>query len=205
MKKNAKILLIGFLVLQFSCKTDNSMNELKNNFTKNEIEDLKIITKFFKGQICQNQTNSDFKNCFEQILPELLDNGYQLIINKADFNKQKELYESISKTTFDKLWGFTKLRKGYRENNKQVYKSISISTVGVYMEYLKEFGKRNEYISEYTDGIYTRGAIGGYPTLESDLYLNPNSLDLNDFNIQLIISIHYLTLNDNAQRDEKWN
>jgi len=204
MKKIAKVLLIGFLVLQYSCKTDNSMNELENQFTKSEIEDLKTITDFFKSQICKNSTNSDFKNCYEQILPELVDNGREFIINNVDFNRQKELYESISKTTFTKLWGFTKQRKGYRENNVQIYKSISVGTVGVYMNYLSDFGKRNEYISEYKDGIYTRGAIGGFPTLESDIYLNPNSIDLNDFNIQLIISIHYLTLNDNAQREEKW-
>jgi hypothetical protein len=30
------------------------------------------------------------------------------------------------------------------------------------------------------------------------------NFDLNDSNIQLVLSIHYLTLNDQEKRNEKW-
>ena len=42
-------------------------------------------------------------------------------------------------------------------------------------------------------------------SLQTHIYQNPNDLDLNDLNIQIIISIHYLTQNDNEKRVEKWN
>ncbi|PKP43995.1 MAG: hypothetical protein CVT95_11490 [Bacteroidetes bacterium HGW-Bacteroidetes-12] len=202
MKKITKILLIGFLILNYSCKNDDSNKELKNHFTENEIEDLKLVTAFFKEQICQNKTKSDFKKCFEEILPELVNNGWQPILERVDFDLQKKLYDKISKSTFDKIWGFSKSRK-YPE--KTEYKSIEVGTSGEYIDYLKEFGIKNEFIKEYTNGILSRGGIDGMGSLQNHIYQNPKDLDLTDFNIQIIISIHYLTQNDNEKRNEKWN
>ncbi len=202
MTKIAKILLIGFLILNYSCKSKDSNVELKNHFTENEIEDLILITDFFKEQICQNNTKSDFKECFEKILPELVDNGWQPILERVDFDLQKKLYDKISKSTFDKIWGFS---KSWKYSDKTEYKSIEVGTSGEYIDYLKEFGIKNEFIKEYTNGILSRGGIDGMGSLQNHIYQNPDDLDLNDLNNQIIISIHYLTQNDNEKRDEKWD
>lgn len=202
MTKIAKILLIGFLILNYSCKSKDSNVELKNHFTENEIEDLILITDFFKEQICQNNTKSDFKECFEKILPELVDNGWQPILERVDFDLQKKLYDKISKSTFDKIWGFS---KSWKYSDKTEYKSIEVGTSGEYIDYLKEFGIKNEFIKEYTNGILSRGGIDGMGSLQNHIYQNPDDLDLNDLNNQIIISIHYLTQNDNEKRDERWD
>ena len=103
------MLLFGVVILQlsFSCKSQYSKVELDNNFSTDQISDLNKITDFFKNQISENK-NSDFKACFSKILPELLENGWQPILTKVDFEKQKELYNSISKSTFDEIWEFGK-------------------------------------------------------------------------------------------------
>jgi len=202
MTKIAKILLIGFLILNYSCKRNDSNVELKNHFTKNEIEDLILITDFFKEQICQNNTKSDFKECFEKILPELVDKGWQPILERVDFDLQKKMYENISKSTFNKIWGIS---KSWKYPEKTVYKSIGVGTVSNYIEYLKELGLKSEFIKVYTNGILALGGIDGMLSLQTHIYQNPNDLDLNDLNNQIIISIHYLTQNDNEKRDEKWD
>ena len=86
-----------------------------------------------------------------------------------------------------------------------MYKSIGVKTVSDYIEYLKELGLKNKFIRDYTNGILARGGIDGMFSLQTHIYQNPNDLDLNDLNIQIIISIHYLTQNDNEKRVEKWN
>ena len=40
--------------------------------------------------------------------------------------------------------------------------------------------------------------------LQQSIYNNPKEFDLDDPNIQLLIAIHYLTLNDQQKRTDKW-
>ncbi|PHS50741.1 MAG: hypothetical protein COB01_11930 [Lutibacter sp.] len=201
MKKIAKLILIGFLVLNYACKTNSSTKELNSHFTKKEIADLKYVNNFFKEQICKNQKDKDFKTCFENMNKEFIEFGFDPIFQRVDFESQKKMYESISKSTFDKIWGFSKSWK-YSDTTK--YKSIGISTVGKYVDYLKDVGKENNYIIEYTDNFLSIGDIDGLGLLGYHIFEKPNDLDLNDLNIKTIISINYLTKFDNALRVEKW-
>ena len=84
------ILIFGIMILQsnFSCKSELSTRELKNNFTTEQISDLNKIIDFFKNQICQNN-DSDFKTCFSEVLPKLLEYGWQPILEKVDFGNKK--------------------------------------------------------------------------------------------------------------------
>lgn len=74
-----KILIIGFLIIQLnsSCSEKFATTEMKNNFTSEQIDDLKRIRDFFENQICENKRD-DFKACFSKILPELVEYGWQL-------------------------------------------------------------------------------------------------------------------------------
>jgi len=145
MKKN--IILISFLLVgininaqevNLSSNEQYSTTELRNNFTDSEISDLQKITEFFKSQICDKE-NNDFKNCFYEILPELLEYGWNPILENVDFEKQKMLYKSISKTTFIQIWQFcksTKLATGVE------FKEVCSNHKGNYQKYLLELGKK---------------------------------------------------------------
>lgn len=196
------ILIFGVAILQlnFSCKTQYSMTELKNNFSTERISDLNKITDFFKNQICENK-NSDFKTCFSKILPELLENGYRPILEKVDFEQQKELYNSISKSTFNEIWEFGKAT--YPDTGLEL-KSLVSKYNGKYQKYLTELGKNNTEIKKYADRLIAAGDFESMGLLQQRIYENPKELDLDNPNVQLLIAVHYLTKNDQQKRTDEW-
>jgi hypothetical protein len=196
------ILIFGVMILQlnFSCKSEHSTTELKNNFTTEQISDLNKTIDFFKSQICENN-NSDFKTCFSEMLPKLLENGWQPILEKVDFEKQKELYNSISETTFNEIWEFGKTT--YPETGLEL-KSVGSKYNGKYQKYLTELGKDNAEIKEYAERLIAAGDFESMGLLQQRIYKNPSEFDLDNPNVQLLIAIHYLTQNDQEKRTDKW-
>lgn len=199
--KKTLILIFGVTILQlnFSCKTQYSTTELSNNFTTEEKADLKKITNFFKNQMCLNM-DSDFKTCYERIPHEYLEATGNRFWTNIDFEKQKELYEQISKSTFDQIWMFCKSTE-YKSGKET--KSLCANAIGKYYEYLVDLGKQNPIIAKYAERI---NASGDYSVLDIQYWnvLNDKKyFDLNNPNIQLILAIHYLSLNDQEKRNKK--
>lgn len=196
------ILIFGIIILQlsFSCKSQYSTVELENNFSTDQISDLNKIRDFFKNQISENK-KSDFKVCFSKILPGLLENGWHPILEKVDFEKQKELYNSISKSTFDEIWEFGKAT--YPDTGLEL-KNLGSKYNGKYQKFLTEFGKNNSEVKNYADRLIEAGDFESVGWLQQSIYKNPEEFDLDDPNIQLLIAIHYLTLNDQQKRTDKW-
>ncbi len=200
--RKAIIFIFGVIILQlnFSCESEESTTELKNNFTTEQISDLYKIIDFFGSQICENN-NSDFKTCFSEILPDLLEYGWQPILDKVDFDKQKELYNSISKSTFEEIWIF---RKATSHETGLELKKVSSKYNGKYQKFLSELGKNNNEIKDYTDRLIGFGDFESMGLLQQRIYQKPTEFDLENPNVQLLISIHYLTLNDQQKRKDKW-
>ena len=201
MTKIIRIIFFGILLICISCKSEFTTPELENNFTLNQISDFEKISQFFTQQICKNNEESDFKKCFEKMLPELVENGWVPILENVDFEKQKEMYNSISELTFNKIWGFA---KSWKYGNETAYRRIDVAN-SPYVLYLQDVGKKYKYVREYVEGIKQSGGIEGMGLLQKYIYLNPNDLNLDDPNIQFLISVHYLTQNDNEKRTEKWD
>ncbi|WP_299903347.1 hypothetical protein [uncultured Aquimarina sp.] len=200
MKKNTRILLSGILLILTSCKSEISTPELKIHFTEDQISDFNKITEFFIEQICENNKASDFEDCFKKILPELVNNGWSPILEKVDFEKQNEMYNSLSNETFKEIWSF---QKSQQHSEETKYKSGGINTSGKYLEFLNVIGNRNNYVSNYVKEIYASGDVPSNASLQNHIYTNPNDLNLNDYNIQVLIAINYLTQNNGQKRAEK--
>jgi len=195
-------LILGIIILQlsFSCKSQYSTTELKSNFTTEQISDLNKITEFFKNQMCLGM-ESDFKTCYERTPHEYLEatgNGFWKNIN---FEKQQELYGEISKSTFDEIWSFCKAR--YPESGLEL-KSICAFSIGKYQKFLADLGKGNPRIAKYAERIHASGDFSGFDINYWEVLNNKKDFDLNNPNIQLILAIHYLSLNDQQTRKEKW-
>ena len=184
--------------LNSSCAEKFATTEMENNFTTEQIEDLKKIRDFFENQICDGE-DDNFKNCFTKMLPELIEFGWQPILKKVDYNRQKDLYESISQSTFNEIWEFQKIT--YPENESG-HKSIASKYNGAYQQYLTELGKKNKRIKKYVEQLKAAGDFESMGLLQQNINKNPNEFDLNDANIQLLISVHYLTQNDQQKRNE---
>lgn len=194
------VLLVFILTLNFSCKSQFHSVELDNNFTKNQIEDFQKMTVLFQTQICKDDKES-FKNCFEKNLPLLLENGSNIITAKIDYNKQRQLYTSISESTFNEIWDFCKTQ--YR-NDERNYRTVCGKHQGKYQKFLKEVGQNNPHINDYYLSMISAGDFDNSGQLETAIYQFPNDFNLNDPNIQIILTIQYLTINDQENRKEIW-
>ncbi|SFN99032.1 hypothetical protein [Salegentibacter flavus] len=197
-----KILVIGIIILQlnFSCSAQHSTTELKNHFSSDQISDLNKITEFFKNEICSGKER-DFKKCYEKIPHDYLYATGNEFWNNIDFSKQKELYNQISKSTFEEIWSFCKTT--YPDSGK-TKTSICAVPNGKYQKYLSELGKNNPKIAEYAKRLNDLGDFG-FGLFHQNIASDKKNFDLNNPNIQLVVAIHFLTLNDQEKRNEQWN
>jgi len=202
MKIIAKILLIGVLIINSSCKKEFNSSEMKNNFTENQISDLKLITDFFTEQICNDNTNMIFKDCFKKLLPEIIETKNNPFVENIDFTEQKEIYNSIDKSTFNEIWRFG---KSTNLKTKIERKNLRAKLNGKYIDFLKGVEENNEFIEEYVKMINVIGDFESIGYLQNNIYNYPDKFDLNDPNIQVIIAIHYLSQNDHFNRKERLN
>ena len=185
-----------FLVF-YSCKTEYSTTELNANFTAEQISDLTEIREFFINQVCE----SDFKSCYKETNHDSLQALGIGLWNKINFGEQKTLYDRIAKSTFKEIWIICKSVNHKTDEEK---KSICANAIGKYQKYLSDIGKQNPMIAKYAERI---NAYGDFPSLEFQPYNilnNPKNFNLDDPNIQLILAIHYLSLNDQDKRNENW-
>jgi hypothetical protein len=194
-----RILILLVLILNLSCKSQSSTPELKANFSADQIADLKKITEYFEKQICEND-QTDFKSCFEPILPDLIDVGYEPIFEFVDFQMQKELYNSIGKTTFNEIWNFC--RTTNLKTNKSYQSLCAKGVEGKYADFLLAVGQNNKFVKKYADRLIASGDFESSTLLQQWIYTNKESFDLSNPNIKLIIAIHFLSINDQEKRTE---
>jgi hypothetical protein len=173
------------------------MVALEKNFTKGEISDLKKITAFFIQSICSDG-ESDFENCFKKTNHDSLMMKGTSIYAKIDFEEQKKLYDKISKKTFDEIWMYCESTY-YPSNTKS--QDICAVTTGKYQNYLAALGKEYPRIGKYAARIRAAGTFSGLDIPYHEILKMSSDFDLNDPNIQLILSIHYLSINDDAKRN----
>jgi len=192
-----KTFLIILLLIIYSCGTKYSTDELESNFTSEEIKDLKLISDFFIKCVCSD-VKSDLKNCFKKTNHDSLMMKGSGIWEKIDFEEQKKLYKKISPSTFDKIWMYCESTYFPSET-----KCLDICPVamGKYQNYLTDLGKTNARIKKYADRIQAYGSFSGFDIQYQEILKVNSDFDLNDPNIQLILAIHYLSLNDRVKRN----
>lgn len=193
------LFIIGILLsqLNFSCKTQDVDTSLSRNFTTEEISDLNKIIAFFKSEICEDQED-DFGMCY-RIIPyhhmEVTGDGFWL---KISFEEQKKLYEQISESTFNEIWSFCESTYFPSQTKAQ---DICAVTNGKYQKYLSDLARSNPRIAEYLMRIQASGDFGNFDIRYEQVLKDKKHFDLDDRNIQLILAIHYLSLNDQLKRN----
>jgi len=192
------ILIFGVIILHLnsSCETEYSTAELKNNFSNEQITDLNRITEFFKKSVCEN---SEFQDCYEKTKHDSLQASGVGIWTKIDFNEQIKLYDRISKSTFNEIWMYC---ESTYYPSKIKAKSLCAVSTGKYQKYLTDLGKTNPRIAKYADRIQVSGDFNSLDIQYQEVLNNKETFDLKDPNIQLILAIHYISINDQVKRNE---
>ncbi|PWJ38663.1 hypothetical protein, partial [Sediminitomix flava] len=202
MKKLILILIqVLFLCILNACEMKHTEKELESNFTIEQIADLRKITEFFKNSICDD-TGLDFKVCFnEKNYGSLLVNAFELL-SRIDFDEQQKLYKQISSTTFDEIWMFC---EATRYPSKRKFQDICSVYDGKYQKYLIDLGKKNIRIAKYADKIQASGGFNVFDIGLNEIFKENSYFDLDDPNIQLILAIHFLSINDQIKRNPLLN
>jgi hypothetical protein len=204
MRKLYHIIIILTLIGCSSSKSDKLKSDLTaiNVFEDSEIRDLSIILKFFNEQICTTQqidigqTNDCYKSFFERMEKAGETGNIEI---KIPFSEQQKMYESISDSTFNQIWSFG---KSWNRDSPDTLKYLGLRYDGKYAEFLKTLGKENKVIEVYYEAFEASGAIS--PSMVAGLLMNYEVYDIHDIRIKLIVAIHYLTMNDQYERKEKY-
>lgn len=198
---------IFFLFFLISC-SNNNKEKLKSDsiitsvFDKTEIRDLQTILDFFDNEICKNgilEENKCYQAFLERIKSEFIETNGTINL-EIPFEEQHEMYKKINISTFNEIWMFGKLFPS--GSYTDTLKSIFINHSGKYAKFLKEVGKKDSIINIYQDQLYASGDIS--PQLFSNVLMNYQNYNINDKKVRLVIAIHYLTLNDENLRIEKY-
>ncbi|MBJ2174620.1 hypothetical protein JBL43_10260 [Aureibaculum sp. A20] len=206
MKSIIYILIVTTLI---SCSTKKNIdlksnNLISNNFNELEIKDLQLIFDFFINQICDSR-KKNFKSLNECYLDYCSKIKEQAETNvefktKINFKQQLKLYNKIDNSTFKEIWSFHKsLPVGDRQDT---LKFLEFNFDGNYIKFLNKFARENKAIGQY---MYSYKQVRGLgPSLVANLIFNYKSFEIADIRTKVVIAIHYLTLNDQFHREEKY-
>ncbi len=178
-----------------ACKANYHKANLYGDFTPSELKDLNKIVKFFKDETCGT---ADFEKCFRQINYDSLISKGMTLSSKIDFEKQKKLYRDISSSTFDAIWMFC---ESFYHPTQTKAEDLCLSTNRKYLNYLKAYGRDNPKIADYSKRLEGSGDFNHFDFDYREILAEKEYFDLADFNMQLVLAIHYLSLNDQSKRN----
>lgn len=194
MKFILKIVVSASLLLQlmscFSNKKDITHLSSKH-FTENNINDLNFILKTFENEICSKgnlesgKINLCYKKIFSEIENELSQGNMKSLISRETLNS---ILLRIDEDSYKLLWENIEVYTTY----KDTLRIVRYNSSGRYFEFLKELGYKSDIVNSYHDRIVEWGEMP--PSLIFDVANRQGEPDLNDINMRLFISVHYITL-----------
>ena len=201
-----QLLLLTFILTIVSCsRTDEKLRDnqtIKSVFDNKEIRDLEKILTFFEYQICkiENINSDNVLICYESffIRMDKAEESGDIDI-QVPFENQMELYDKIDTSTFNQLWTFN---WSWKFGSPDSLKSITFNYEGKYVRFLESFGRENKIIKDYYDSFQAAGDIS--PNNVAKLLKMYKDYDIKDIRIRLLIAMHYLTMNDQYKRKEKY-
>jgi len=207
--KITKVIIASLLI--FSGCTCNAEKELSsyltvtNCFTHEEIKDLTKLLDFFNEQICVSEGIDKKKliKCYDSFTKRMIETTEAGSLEvKIPFIKQKETYNQISDDLFHQIWVFSNSR--IICDSPDTFKYIDYKRDGKYMKFLEELGKEYKMVKKYREELALAGGIT--PSMCRDILMikEDYQYDLNDVRLQLVMAIHYLTMNDKFERKEKY-
>jgi hypothetical protein len=210
MKKYFQLIVL-FILIGFSSA---SQENLKSNstittvFNESEIEDLTRILNFFEEHICSTQhvEISKLADCYQSFferMEEAVETGD--IELKIPFEEQLNLYKQINESTFNEIWVLGKTMR-FNSSDPLEYsdtlKYLSIKYDGKYVKFLEELAIENNVLNFYHFSFKANGGIS--PSMIASLLTNYDIYNINDLRVRLVVAIHYLTMNDQFERNEKY-
>lgn len=196
------LLLILFVLVAAGC-SNRSRDDLNSNstiisiFSTSEIEDLNRILSFFENQICSDKKHAHTETCYKSYLKKVsenIDKG-SIVIN-IPYEEQKVMFEQLNDSTFNQIWSYGEVTN---QKTKDTLIELGYNPSGKYVKMMNEMSHDDnlmKYYYETWDEWRSLQIITSGKTLE-----NYETYDIDDIRMKLVVAIHYLTMNDNFERN----
>ncbi|MBS2211989.1 hypothetical protein KEM09_11270 [Carboxylicivirga mesophila] len=204
MKKLYILIAFSTFILQLNwsqqkMELDSTINHL---FNQSEIKDLETILNFFNNQIARfiGQSSENEELCYLKFLEIMTTPPDTACFDvPISFEEQLEMYSQISDTTFNQIWVF---HESMKKNSTVTNKRLELTFHGKYQLFLKQLGNEYKFLKNYHESLRAMRC------LSASMWWNPivhhKEYNLNDIKVRLFIAIHYLTINDQNKRREKF-
>ena len=171
---------------------------MKQIFSKEEIQDLKLLHSFFINQVCES---SKFEDCIDTIMVGFPEGSWVYTTENVSFDDQQVIYRDLQSEIFNEIWSIC---KSTYPNEGWERKSLCLNVNGKYVKYVEVLAEENPIIAGYLDDLLRGGDFYGITRLEHEIFESTGRIDPKDLNIQILLILHYLTWNDQAKRIEDW-
>jgi hypothetical protein len=204
MKKYFQLVVVFILIGISSTSQENlkSDSTITTVFNETEIKDLTKILNFFEEHICATQhvALSNIAGCYQSFFERMQKADETGVVEiKIPFVEQQNLYKQINESTFNEVWNFG---KSWKYSSTDTLNTISLKYESKYIKFLEELGNGDNTIRVYYISFKNEGSIS--PSMFFGLLLNYDNYIINDIRVRLVIAIHYLTLNDKYERNDKY-
>lgn len=200
-----KKIIFLLIILNFSCTSKSILEVLnKSEFSDVEKQDILKLTEFFESKILIEGKGID--ESYKQFLIEI-SNNYESIGKKISIEEQRNLTNTLDKSTLNELWYEPTTRafvsfSGNKLKEPIKYKSLAGRIDGKYSNLLQNLSGKNPKINTYLGEMKN---LGDFPMFYSLFGLlvdtKPSFIEnLNEGHWRLIIAIHILTINENQER-----
>ncbi len=192
------LLLVGPTFLGYT--QNNGSKTFVGGFTLEEEKDLLKIINFFEEQMCG--TEGGYKACFDSLFSSIIKDGVNPLLAQINFEELNTLYGSFETDLFDDIFCFS---WSLNIEDSIYHKSICPRYNGKYWQLIKELSTRNQALEEYFQIVEIFQDIDRSGEFERIIRRHRQSFDLNDPNIQLLISMNFLLHVDQIVRNELWD
>ncbi len=198
-KNSSKHLLILILltVVCFSCNYSkakpSSEASLASYFNNEEIESLNRITRFMNSYICDSEASNgtQISDCLQEHIErskESMESNKGMDFIPSD--SIHKLLDSLPTSLVNEWWYHPP------PHHKSSHpKSIYLRTNSRYTRFLYNYGKIEPKAKGYHDRLVAIGVIG--PSAIADILVNYKEYPLQDTRMQILLLIHFLTLETN--------
>jgi len=193
MKKTLIFILTVFLSIEISAQITLENDTIVNKyFDKSEIKELHKLVIFFDNIVLNNCVLEDsLAICYTKYYKEIYETAILTgnIDFKLDRNKLNDTVDSLSKSTFNKIW---KYRDFVHRKTGEHIQELQIKLQSNYFDFIIESAKVDSKWKAYYDNIMTAGDIS--PTLISGVLYNCEQFNFDFERERLFLAIHHLTI-----------
>lgn len=184
-----------FIAVQIQAQSNNNSFKsfLANHFDETEIESILLLKDFFEKEL-----SAQFKCKSTDVYRELIKHKSSNFEDglEISFKEQQEIYQALDPLFFMKNWAYGVTTK-YPTKVSYIYLNLRQNSA-----FLKALSNaRNEHTEFYAETFKIAGAIS--PSMEAHLAVLLKEEDVRLPEVQLMLIIHYLTLNDYYKRKDR--